>query len=97
MSVLADAGELQAVYTVLEWMLALSAPEEVQKQLILPEKEANYYRVVTITQLEVVEMLLADDDGLFELRSGRLDARLLWQFMQDLIENAGDMGYSGAR
>jgi hypothetical protein len=42
-------------------------------------------------------MLLADDDGLFELRSGRLDARLLWQFMQDLIENARDMGYSGAR
>ena len=94
---LAEAGEWDAVYTVLEWMLTLSAADDVLNQLQLPEREANYYRVVTITQLEAVEMLLADDDGLFELRSGRLDARLLWQFTQDLIENAGDIGYSGAR
>jgi len=97
MSVLADAGELQAVYTVLEWMLALSAREEVQEQLNLPEKEANYYRVVSITQLEAVEMLLTDEDGIFELRSGRLDARKLWWLLQDLGAAAGESVYNEAR
>ena len=95
--VLAEAGEWEVVYTVLEWMLTLSAGDGVLDQLQLPVREANYYRVVTITQLDAVEMLLADEDGLFELRTGLLDARLLWQFLQGLIENSGDLGYSGAR
>jgi hypothetical protein len=49
MVVLAEAGEWDALYTVLEWMLTLSAGDEVLIQLQLPEREANYYRVVTIT------------------------------------------------
>ncbi len=97
MSVLADAGEWGAVYTTLEWMLTLSAPEEVQDQLILPDKEANYYRVVSITHLEAVEMLLYDDDGLFELRTGRLDARTLWQNVQEMRMISGQIENSGAR
>ena len=97
MSVLADAGELDAVYTVLEWMLALSAPEDVQEQLVLTEKEASYYGLVDISQLEAVEMLLADEDGLFELRTGYLDARNLWWLLQDLVVAAGETAYNGAR
>jgi len=97
MAVLAEAGEWDALYTVLEWMLTLSAGDGVLDQLQLPERETNYYQVVTITQLEAVEMLLADEDGLFELRTGLLDARILWLFMQDCIEKMGDSGYSGAR
>ena len=81
LAVLAEAGEWDAVYTVLEWMLTLSAADDVLNQLQLPEREAYYYRVVTITQLEAVQMLLADEDGLFELRTGQLDARTLWQFL----------------
>ena len=97
LAVLADAGELDAVYTTLEWMLALSAPEDVQVQLILPAREANYYQVVNITQMEAVEMLLQDEDGFFELRSGRLDARKLWWLMQDLVAAAERSTYSGPR
>ena len=97
MSVLADAGEVEVLYVVLEWMLALSVPEEVQNQLILTEREANYYQVVSITQLEAVEMLLADDDGIFELRSGSLDATTLWLMMREMIAAAEANAYNGAR
>ncbi len=97
MAVLADAGEIEVLYVVLEWMLALSAPEEVQNQLILTEREANYYQVVSITQLEAVEMLLADDDGIFELRSGSLDATTLWLMMREMIAAAEANAYNGAR
>jgi hypothetical protein len=96
MSVLADAGEVEVLYVVLEWMLALSAPEEVQNQLILTEREANYYQVVSISQLEAVEMLLADEDGIFELRSGSLDATTLWLMMREMIAAAEANAYNGA-
>ena len=86
LAVLADAGEWEAVYTVLEWMLALSAPEDARGQLRLDDAQQRYYDIVTITQLEAVEMLLGDDDGLFALRTGYLDARTLWQFLQDTVE-----------
>jgi len=88
LAVLAEAGEWAAVYSALEWMLALSAPQDVHKQLILPEQEKNYYQVVNITQLEAVEILLKDEDGVFELRSGILDGRTLWQHLQELVSNA---------
>lgn len=97
LSVLADAGEMDAVYTTLEWMLALSAPQDVQQQLNLPEKEERYYQVVNITQLEAVQMLLKDDDGIFDLRSGRLDARQLWSLLHDLMAAAQLAGFDGAR
>ena len=97
MAILADAGEIDALYSVLEWMLALSAPEEVQQQLILPDRQAKYYQVVSITQLEAVEMLLADDDGIFELRSGRLDATNLWLMMREMAADAEVEAYKGAR
>jgi hypothetical protein len=97
MAALAEAGEWDALYTVLEWMLALSASEEVISQLQLTERETRYYHVVGITQLEAVQMLLNDEDGIFELRTGLLDARLLWEFLQNLVEDAGGLEYSGAR
>jgi hypothetical protein len=97
LAVLTDAGELDAVYTTLEWMLALSAAEDVQSKLTLTDRQTNYYQVVSITQLEPVEMLLADDDGIFELRSGRLDARNLWMLLQDLMAASERNSYQGAR
>ena len=85
LAALAEAGEWEAVYTVLEWMLTLSAPDEVREHLNLPQQEEAYYQVVSITQLEAVEMLLADDDGIFELRTGLLDARTIWGFVQEKV------------
>lgn len=95
MAVLAEAGEWDVLYTVLEWMLALSSPEEVLDQLHLPEREVNYYHYVDITQLGAVEMLLQDEDGFFELRTGNLDARLLWEFFNQLLVQAGGLGENG--
>jgi len=97
LAVLAEAGEWDAIYTVLEWMLTLSAGDEMLDQLHLPEKETRYYQAVTITQLEAVEMLLNDDDGMFELRTGPLDARLVWHFIQDLAATVEGLAYQGAR
>jgi hypothetical protein len=95
LAVLAEAGEWDAIYTVLEWMLTLSAGDEVLDQLKLPERETRYYRAVTITQLEAVKMLLKDDDGLIELRTGWLDAGLLWHFLQDMVEQVSVFSGSG--
>ena len=97
LAVLADAGEWGAVFTALEWMLALSAPDEVQNQLHLPAGEADYYRNVHLTQIAAVELLLNDDDGIFQLRTGHFNARVLWQFMQNLCINAEDIYVTGAR
>jgi len=96
LAILAEAGEWDTVYTVLEWMITLSATDEVINQLQLPKREVNYYGVVEITQLEAVEMLISDEDGYFELRTGQLDAHILWQFLQDLIET-GELENGGAR
>ena len=46
---------------------------------------------------EAVEMLLQDEDGFFELRSGRLDARRLWWLMKDLVAAAEQSTYFGPR
>ena len=97
LAILAEAGEWDTVYTVLEWMITLSASDEVINQLQLPKREVNYYGVVEITQLEAVEMLINDEDGYFELRTGQLDAHILWQFFQDLIEITGELDNGGAR
>ncbi|MCJ7535435.1 MAG: hypothetical protein MUO57_07880 [Anaerolineales bacterium] len=51
--------------------------------------------MVSITQLQAVEMLLVDEDGLFELRSGRLDARTLWWLVQELVAAAWETVYNG--
>jgi 3-hexulose-6-phosphate synthase/6-phospho-3-hexuloisomerase len=37
-------------------------------------------------RVEPGDWLLGDDDGLFALRTGYLDARTLWQFLQDTVE-----------
>jgi hypothetical protein len=84
LELLAEAGEWGAVFTTLEWMLALSASDEVLDQLKLPPKEYNYYHVVNINHLPVVELLLNDDDGIFQLRTGQFEASTLWQFLQAL-------------
>ena len=97
LAVLADAGEWGAVYTTLEWMLALSTTDEVLNQLHLPERESNYYQVVSITQLDAVKMLIEDEDGLFKLRTGYLDARRVWYLMQDLVVAAERSTYFGPR
>jgi len=47
--------------------------------------------------MEAVYLLLQDEDGIFELRSGRLDARRLWWLMQDLVAAAEQSTYFGPR
>lgn len=86
LTVLVDAGEWDAVFTALEWMLTLSASQNVVDHLQLPPQEVRYYQVVNFTQLEAVELLLNDEDGIFQLRTGTFDARMLWQFLHTLPE-----------
>lgn len=86
LALLAEAGEWGAVYTALEWMLTLSAPDEVVQQLNLPPQEYQYYQTVNLNHLTVIELLVNDDDGIFQLRTGDFDARTLWQYMQMLAE-----------
>ena len=97
LAVLAEAGEWGAVFTALEWMLTLSSSDEVLGQLQLPAREVRYYQVVNLTQLEAVELLLNDDDGIFQLRTGAFDARNLWGFLHNLPELPGETDLAGAR
>lgn len=97
LELLAEAGEWGAVFTALEWMIALSAPDEVLHQLQLPPREARYYQVVNINQLAAVEMILNDDDGVFQLRTGEFEAHILWQFLHTLPEDVGELSSVGAQ
>ena len=97
LEVLADAGEWEAVFTALEWMLTLSASQDVVAQLQLPAQEVRYYQGVNLTQLEALELLLNDDDGIFQLRTGTFDARNLWGFLHNLPELPGETDLAGAR
>ena len=97
LALLAEAGEWGAVFTTLEWMIALSAPDDVLHQLQLPPQETRYYQVVNITQIAAVEMLLNDEDGVFQLRTGEFDARKLWGFLKTLPENAGSDFLTGVQ
>jgi hypothetical protein len=90
LEILADAGEWGAVFTALEWMLTLSATQEVRDQLQLPAQEVRYYQAVNLTQSGAVELLLNDEDGIFELRTGIFDARNVWGFLHTLPENFGE-------
>lgn len=86
LALLAEADEWGAVYTALEWMLTLSAPDEVVRQLNLPPWEYQYYQSVNLNHLAVIELLIEDDDGFFQLETGEFDARELWQYLQILSE-----------
>jgi len=97
LALLAEADEWGAVFTALEWMISLSAPDEVQAQLQMPPRETRYYQVVNIMQIAAVEMLLNDQDGIFQLRTGDFNARTLWQFLHTLPENAGSSYDAGAQ
>ncbi len=91
LAMLAEAGEWEAVYTALEWMLTLSAPDEVVDQLRMTPEETSYYQVVNISQLEAIDMLLNDGDGIFQLRTGEFDARTLWNFLQQISGVLGEL------
>lgn len=82
--VMADAGEWEAVITTLEWMLTLSVGDEVLDRLHLSPQEEAYYRAVDLPLPEVLKLLFNDDDGIFELKTGSLDARNLWDFVMSL-------------
>jgi hypothetical protein len=97
LALLAEAGEWEAVFTALEWMLTLSAPDVVLAQLNLPVREYNYYQTTNLNHLAVIELLLNDDDGLFQLRTGEFDARTLWHFLQNLPDLPEDLNVSGYR
>lgn len=97
LEILAEAEEWDAVFTALKWMLTLSASQPVIDQLNLTEKEARYYRAVNFTQLEVVELLVNDEDGNFELRSGIFIADRLWLYLNVLPDGFGERDIPGAR
>jgi hypothetical protein len=97
LEVLADAGEWGALYTALEWMLTLSAPPDIVNLLQLPPEELRYYQSVNFTQIEAVELLLNDDDGIFQLQTGFFDARNIWGFLHTLPEQLGEVGMTEAR
>jgi hypothetical protein len=97
LEILADAGEWGAVFTALEWMLTLSAPQDVRDQLQLPAQEVRYYQAVNLTQSGAVELLLNDEDGIFQLRTGTFDARNLWVILHTLPENFRETDFAGAR
>jgi hypothetical protein len=84
LAVLANAGEWGAVITALEWMFSLSVPDAELNQLYLSPQEEGYYLTVDLPQPGVVELLLDDDDGVFELRGGKINAEKLWKFVRNL-------------
>lgn len=84
LAVLAEAGEWEAVIIALEWMFTLSVPDEYLEQLELHPRVERYYQAVDLPQPEVIKMLLNDEDGLFELRTGNLYAPGLWSFIRTL-------------
>jgi hypothetical protein len=84
LTVLANAGEWGAVITALEWMFTFSVSDAVLNQLYLSPQEEGYYLAVDLPQPGVVELLLDDDDGVFDLRIGKFDADKLWMFVKNL-------------
>ncbi len=92
-----SAGEWGAVITALEWMFTLSVPDEVLNQLYLTPQEEGYYLAVDLPQPGVVELLLNDEDGVFELRSGRINAEKLWMFVRNLSGDGEGIDDGGAR
>jgi hypothetical protein len=56
----------------------------VLSQLYLTPQEEGFYLAVDLTQPGVVELLLDDDDGVFELRNGQFHAEKLWKFVRNL-------------
>jgi hypothetical protein len=97
LALLAEADEWGAVYTALEWMLILSASDEVLNQLNLPSKEYKYYQTINLNHLAVVELLVNDDDGQFQLRTGKFDARTLWGYLQAFPDLPEDLSLGGYR
>ncbi|MES0361990.1 MAG: hypothetical protein ABUK20_13800 [Anaerolineales bacterium] len=97
LTVLANAGEWGAVITALEWMFTLSVSDAELSQLYLSPQEEGYYLAVDLPQPGVVELLLEDDDGVFELSVGTLDAEKLWKFVKNLSGNGERIDYGKAR
>ena len=86
LTVLANAEEWGAVITALEWMFTLSMSDAVLDQLYLSPQEEGYYLAVDLPQPGVIELLLDDEDGVFELRGGKIRAVKLWMFVKNLSD-----------
>ena len=97
LAVLAEAGEWEAIFTALKWMFTLSVQDETLNQLNLSPREKRYYLAVDLPQPDVINMLLADDDGIFELRTGILFAPDLWNFIRTLPEQGESDEGAGAQ
>jgi hypothetical protein len=97
LAVLAEAGEWGVVITALEWMFTLSVPDEELDQLHLSPRVKSYYQAVDLPIPGSVEMLLNDQDGVFELRTGKLYARSLWRFIRSLPGSGEGVSEAGAR
>jgi hypothetical protein len=69
----------------------------VLNQLNLPLSEYQYYQTINLNHLAVVELLVNDDDGLFQLRTGEFDARTLWGYLQAFPDLPEDMSLGGYR
>ena len=97
LTILANAGEWGAVITALEWMFTLRVSDTVLNQLYLSQQEEGYYLAVDLPQPEVIELLLEDEDGLFELSVGRIHAEKLWKFVKNLSGQGESNDNGGAR
>ena len=72
-------------------------PDEVLNQLYLTPQEEGYYLAVDLPQPGVVELLLDDDDGVFELRGGKIHAEKLWNFVKNFSGNMESIDDGRAR
>jgi hypothetical protein len=97
LAVLANADEWGVVTTALEWMFTLSVPDSVLNQLDISPQEAGYYRAVDLPQPGVIKLLLEDDDGVFELRSGKINGKKLWRFVRNITDGGERIDEKGAR
>jgi hypothetical protein len=78
-------------------MFTLSVPDAVLNQLYLSPQEEGYYLAVDLPQPGVVELLLDDDDGVFELRGGKIHAEKLWKFVKNLDGSVDYIDYDGSQ
>lgn len=90
LAVLAESGEWGALITALEWMFTLHVSDGVMDQLHIPPREKAYYHSVSLPGTGIVQLLLDDDDGIYELRTGQLEAQKLWNFVHILPQESSD-------
>ena len=60
-------------------------------------REEAYNQTVDLPQPGLVELLLDDEDGVFELRGGKIHGEKLWMFVKNLSGSGESIYDGGAR